>query len=77
MSKIILTCQQWFSIKDRKPPSTICLFSDGVIFRVGWYDSDEPKRIKLPSATGAHTLLDINEVTHWTSFGNLVNTFKE
>lgn len=69
---------EWYNFKKKKPSKRegMCLFSDGVIHRVGWWSVSEGK-LFVPNGDGTNSIIDHDKVLIWASIGNLVSFIDE
>ena len=66
------TVLEWKSLKEHpRTPETLCLFSDGIRFRVGWWSRAE-EQLYIPNSDGHRQPADSNfRPTAWARLHNL------
>lgn len=76
MGKLQITVQQWFNLDDKsvRPPSTTCLFSDGVSFWAGWWCT-ESNEVHINTGV-VSKVLESDLPLYWTALENLIAKFE-
>lgn len=68
---------EWRDFRKEKPSKRngMCIFSDGVIHRVGWWSNSE-QNLMVPNGDGTNSIIDHKPFLAWAKLPNLVSEFK-
>ena len=69
---------EWENFREKKPPRRCgpCLFSDGIVHRVGWW-SESQHNLMLANADGTNSVVDHSGILVWAKLPNIVADIKE
>ena len=65
-----ITVLAWIPMELMRPPTTTCLFTDGLSFWAGWYSNTD--QCIYPNTGDSSKGFSLNRVTHWAKLNNLV-----
>jgi len=64
---------EWSDFRAKKPSRRegLCIFSDGVIHRVGWW-SDSDQLLLVPNADGTNGVMPHDDILVWAALPNIM-----
>ena len=71
-----ITLLAWIDIRAQKPPTSTCLFTDGVSFWTGWWSGTDQRIYVNAGPRLPHGVLELSEVHSWAKLNNLVPILK-